>query len=188
MQCCNCPAPMLQLVGRSRQWLWGKARMSTEVLLPVCVRSGLLWAVVQRESFTELLCNLAVYGSVGLGVKQSTGFKPKASSYSLSIILLHIIHSQLPKATPNIAAHPLPLDKVGNPDNLFQKWVYNQPDEAFTQAVWPSSSLLWEHVAPAVHVLRVSLGELFIWILFIFPSNKGIWGVCLRFLQWHQVM
>lgn len=80
--------------------------------------SGLLWAVVHREGSTELLWDLAVYSSVGLGVKQSTRFKLKASSYSLSIILLHMTHSRLPKAAPKTAAHPLPLDNVSNPVNL----------------------------------------------------------------------
>lgn len=91
-----------------------------------------------------LLWDLTVYGSVGLGVEQSTSFKPKASSYSLNIILLHTTCSQLPKAVPNIAAHPLPLDNIDNPVDLFQKCEYHQPDKAFPQAAWLGGSLLWE--------------------------------------------
>lgn len=76
---------------------------------------------MHREGFTDLLWDLTVYGNVDLGVKQSTSFKTKASSYSLSIILLHTTFSPLSKATPNIAAHPLPLDNVGYPVTIFQK-------------------------------------------------------------------
>lgn len=143
MQCCSCLTPMPQLVGTSRQWLWGKAGMSTEVLLPVCVTE---WAPVGCGAQGRLHRALVGPDSVwqcGFGCEaehqvQTQGF------FLFTIILLHTTSSWMAKAIPNTSAHPLPPDNVGNPVSLSQKWEYHQPDEALTQAAWPGSSLLWE--------------------------------------------